>query len=419
MCLDADPLSTASSPLSEAGTITPPGGSPSPESPKKMGTPKAAKVTSTATSTTPKPKPTPSSSNPPAKRKRLTAAEKEEKEKEQAAKKKEREEKLAVKAAEKAKAEEEKAARAKEREEKRRKKEEEQQRIQDEKDRKARSQRTLNSFFAGTPKKNTDKPPKTQTPVKDSPVKPITKPKKSQYEKMFHPFFVKENTRLASLGPQMDEETREAKARILDEFISGKRGENVATRPFNAVDLFAFPSKPAKRGKLHHPVRHIMEKVYQDTEKSKNPDEARKIIAKARQKLAKIPVKVISFSQDVRPPYYGTMTFKQFALGQNNMSQVARNPIGKRLPLDYNYDSEAEWQEEEGEDIDVDDDEEELDDEDDMEGFLDDSEDAGLSRRIFANTLEPESTGICFENHRRQGPNEVTFEHKMEFIHGK
>jgi len=100
------------------------------------------------------------------------------------------------------------------------------------------------------------------------------------------------------------------------------------------------------------------------------------------------------------------------------MHRLARRTTDRRLPLDYDYDSEAEWQDEEGEDVDMDDDEEELDDEDDMDGFLDDSEDAGLARRVFANTMEPESTGICFENHYRLGPNRSVYEHKMEFMHG-
>lgn len=47
--------------------------------------------------------------------------------------------------------------------------------------------------------------------------------------------------------------------------------------------------------------------------------------------------------------------------------------------------------------MDVDDDEEELDDEDDMDGFLDDLEDVGLVRCIFVNIMEFESIGICFE----------------------
>jgi chromatin assembly factor 1 subunit A len=225
---------------------------------------------------------------------------------------------------------------------------------------------------------------------------------------------------MAPIGPQMDDETREVKSRILDECISGKRVDEV--KSFNAMALFAFPVKPSKRGKLYHPVKHIMEQVYKETERSgtTDPDQARKIMGQAREKLSKIPMKVIAFSRDVRPPYYGTVTFKSFALGKDNMSELARSPMRRRLPLDYDYDSEAEWQEEEeGEDLDMDDDEEELDDEDDMEEFLDDSEDAGLSRRIFANTLEPDSTGICFETDEQSTHNQIVYEHRMEFMHGK
>lgn len=416
--------------------------SPSPNTPVKSETTKSADP-SKANPKTGDSESTSSTSNPPAKRKRRTATEIEADNKEKEEKKKEREEsiaakvaekaaekakaeeeraeRLAIKAVERAKAEEEKAAKAKEREEKKKKKEEEQQRLQDEKDRKARSQMKLASFFKvpSTPKKPDGSPAKTQTPKGSSPVKPTPKPLKSEYEKMFHPFFVKENTRLATLGPQMDEETREFKSRILDEHFSGKRDESSKAHPFDAVNLFALPGKPLRRGKLHHPVRHIMEQVYKETEQENDSSKAQKIMSQARQKLARVPMKIIAFSQDVRPPYHGTVTFKPFALGKGNMNQVARNPTGRILPLEYDYDSEAEWQEEEGEDIDVDDDEEELDDEDDMEGFLDDSEDAGLARGIIANTLEPDNTGICFEDSQRKCPSAITYEHKMEFIHGK
>ncbi|KAI5461449.1 chromatin assembly factor 1 subunit A-domain-containing protein [Mariannaea sp. PMI_226] len=394
--------------------------------------------------------PSKASSNPPAKRKRLTGAEKEARtkeleeaksakaaekariEEEKAARAKERaaekakaEEEKAAKAkeraAEKAKADEEKAMKAKEREEKKRKKEEEQKRIQEEKEKKARSQPTLANFFGGMPKtqKTADTPSVKDEPSKGlDPAKAAPKETKTQYEKMFKPFFVKENTRMASIGPEMDEETRGVKSRILDECISGKRADEV--KEFDAMSLFALPNKPLKRGKLHHPVKHIMEQVYKEIERSdaSDPDQALKFMAQAREKLKKIPMKIIAFSQDVRPPYYGTATFKPFALGKENMSQLARQPTKRRLPLDYEYDSEAEWQEEEeGEDLDMEDDEEELDDEDDMEEFLDDSEDAGLSRRVFANTMEPENSGICFESTESSTKNQNLHEYRMEFMH--
>ncbi|KAL7790896.1 chromatin assembly factor 1 subunit A domain-containing protein [Trichoderma ceciliae] len=385
--------------------------------------------------------------NPPAKRKRLTAAEKEARDKELAEKKKEREEKAqalaAEKAAEKAKKEEEKAkkdeekaARAKEKEEKRkqkededrikadkkRKKDEELQRIQEEKDRKARSQKTLGSFFKipSTPKKTDGEDvAKENSPAKVNTSVAREKQTASEYSKIFKPFFVKENILLAPSVAQMDETTRESKSKALDAYIASQQDDG-APPTFDPVDLFSFPSLPAPRGRLHQPVRHIMETAYkaaQNSEKTGSADASR-IFTEVRTGLRKIPMRVIAFSQDVRPPYYGTVTFKSFALGKGNMHKLARRSMGRRLPLDYDYDSEAEWQdEEEGEDLDLEDEEEELDDEDDMDGFLDDSEDVGLSRRVFADALKPEITGPCFENQTRKGPILTLNGNKMEFIH--
>ncbi|KAG5934322.1 hypothetical protein E4U60_003946 [Claviceps pazoutovae] len=351
---------------------------------------------------------------PGPKRKRLTAVEKVAKEKEVAEKRKEREEQAAKKAAEKAKQEEEKAARAKEREDKRkqkededrtkaeqrdekkRKKEEEQRRIQEEKERKARSQPKLNAFFKipSTTKSESHSTSDVGSPARDRPTKSV---EKSEYDKIFKPFFLRENTRLARCALQLDQETKEAKSRILDEMITRGQSALEPSRPiFDAVEHLCLPFKPPRRGKIHHPVKHIMEVASGGTGGG-TLDEARK-------KLASIPQKVIAFSQDVRPPYYGTVTLKPYALGRNRMHQLARRPNTRCLPLEYDYDSEAEWQEEEGEDIDMEDDEEEeLDDEDNMDGFLDDTEDGGLStRRVFGQAMEPESTGICFENEHSQ-----------------
>ncbi|KAH6611281.1 chromatin assembly factor 1 subunit a [Trichoderma cornu-damae] len=378
--------------------------------------------------------------NPPPKRKRLTAVEKEARDRELAEKKKEREEKAlaqaAERAAERAKKEEEKAARAKEKEEKRkqkeeedrikadkkRKKEEDLQRIQEEKDRKARSQKTLGSFFKipSAPKKaDGEDGAKESSPAKADSSAAEEKQAVSEYAKMFKPFFVKEHTQLAPAVLQMDEATRETKSKLLDGYIAGRQDEGAPPK-FDPVCVFSFPSLPAPRGKLHQPVRHIMETAYkaaQNYEKTGGAD-AGGIFAEVRTGLSRIPMKVIAFAQDVRPPYYGTVTFKSFALGKGNMHKLARRSVGRRLPLDYDYDSEAEWQdEEEGEDLDLEDEEEELDDEDDMDGFLDDSEDVGIARRVFADTMKPDITGPCFENESRRGPVPALNDNKMEFIH--
>ncbi|EHK26139.1 uncharacterized protein TRIVIDRAFT_188521 [Trichoderma virens Gv29-8] len=355
--------------------------------------------------------------NPPPKRKRLTGAEKEARdkelaekkevrEKELAEKKKEREEKAAAQAAEKAKKEEEKAARAKEKEEKRKVKEEEERvkadkkrKKEEELERKARSQKTLGSFFKipNTPKKTEGEDvAKENSPAKAN-LSVVEKQTVSEYSKMFKPFFVKDNTQLAPMASQMDETTRETKSKMLDDYIASQSSENAPPK-FDPLEAFSFSSLPAPRGKLHQPVRHLMETAYkasQNAGKTGSADSS-KILTEFQTGLSKIPMKVIAFSQDVRPPYYGTVTFKPFALGKGNMQKLARRSMGRRLPLDYDYDSEAEWQdEEEGEDLDLEDEEEELDDEDDMDGFLDDSEDVGLSRRVFADTMKPDITGPC------------------------
>lgn len=420
----------------EAGSSTQARNSPSPLTPTKVKSGKPSdgndRPFTTSPSSTAQSSSLTAHKGPASKRKRQTAEEKETKERELVEKKREREEQANKKAAEKARQEEEKAARAKEREEKRkqkeeedrlraeqreekkRKKEEEQRRIQEEKDRKTRSQKKLNAFFKipSTPKADGDGVSGVVSPVKDA------KPAETEYDKLFKPFFVRDNTRLAHCATQMDQETKDAKSRMLDGFVTRQQddqGEGQGKiQSFNAMEHLCLPFKPSgRRGKIHHPVKHIME-----TASSAGGPGG--IAEGTQKKLARIPQKVIAFSQDVRPPYYGTITLKPFALGRDTISRLARKPTGRRLPLDYDYDSEAEWQEEEGEDVDLDDgDDEELNDEDDMDGFLDDTEDVGPSRRIFGSEMEPESTGICFENHVGLGPNRTVYEHKMEFMHGK
>lgn len=422
--------------LTDDGSSTPARQSPSPLTPSKGEQPQqngrsdgltpASSKTASAQATT---------NGPAPKRKRLTAEEKEVREKEEAEKKKDREEKLRQKAEEKAKAEKEKAARAAEREEKRKRKEEEDRlkaqqrdekkqqkedelkRKQEAEEKKAKSQPSLKNFFGAPRVPKSSTATSSGSPQKAAPSSIQTTASVSEYAKMFQPFFIKENTRMAGPAHQMDDETREVKSRILDEYISGQRKHDLS--PFDPVRLFELPARPPRRGRVHHPVRHIMETAYKamETAQSSGGSEADVIMREARRKLAKVPVKVIAFSRDVRPPYYGTATYKPFLLGKPNLRMLAQKPVDRTLELDYDYDSEAEWQEEEGEDVDVDDDEEELDDEDDMDGFLDDSEDAGLARRIFVNTMEPESTGVCFESDQRPDP--ILQEHKMEYIHGK
>jgi chromatin assembly factor 1 subunit A len=412
--------------LTEAASSTPARMSPDPSTPSKNAT----------TTTTGKPAASaatlPAKSGDAPKRRKLTPAEKEAKEKEAAEKKKKREEEEAERKKRKEEEEIAKAARMKEREEQRKQKAEKEKlkleekeakkrKIQEEKDKEARKQPKLKSFFGApaTPKKIKVGEQASNSPRHNS---PGAAPASSEtvYEKMFQPFFLKEHTTLAELGARMSQETRETKLAILDDFIDGKRSIERPPR-FNLEDFLTLPKDP-KRGQVSHPpVKHIMDEFFKsDWASGSSMGEASRTAQDARVKLAKVPMKIIAFAEDVRPPYYGTATWKPFEAGEGKLQQLAYNPMDQSLlKLDYGYDSEAEWQEdEEGEDLDLEDDEEDADDEDDMDGFLDDSEDLGPARVMAMNAMEPHCSGLHFEDAARQGCSQETHGFKLEMILG-
>ncbi|KAL3292757.1 chromatin assembly factor 1 subunit a [Colletotrichum asianum] len=439
---DTPPPQSSPDSLTTAGTTTPARDSPSPNPTPTKASPLKQTQTAGAASSSQPPASTAASSTaqPPAKRKRRTAAELEAEAKEKAQKKKEREEEKEAKQVEKAKLDAEKqvkrAEKAKEeaekqakRDEKRRKKEEEERKIKEEKEKKERAQPKLMSFF--TPKKAPVTPKKespaaavkTESPAKASAAEstpvPVKKEEKSEYEKRFKPFFVHETVRMAKNPFEMDEEAHAAKSQILDEYIDGKRTMAESSK-FNPVEIFQLPCRPAPRGRIYPPVRYTMEKMQKLTQTAEGAsEEDRKAITKeTADALRKIPVKTLRFWQDVRPPYKGTVTLRPYQAGKDGMRRLARNPTLRGLvPVNYDHDSEAEW-ESEGEDVDIDDDDEEdLDgDGEDMDEFLDDSEDNGPARFVSANGLEPVSTGVCWEDRKRMGPNRTMYEHRMEFI---
>ncbi|KAI8242830.1 hypothetical protein K4K55_009575 [Colletotrichum sp. SAR 10_96] len=449
---DTPPPQSSPDSLTTAGTTTPARDSPSPNPTPTKASPLKQTQTAGAASSSQPPASTAASSTaqPPAKRKRRTAAELEVEAKEKAQKKKEREEEKeakqvekakldAAKQVEKAKLDAEKqlkrAEKAKEeaekqakRDEKRRKKEEEDRKVKEEKEKKERAQPKLMSFF--TPKKAPVTPKKespaaavkTESPAKASAAESTPAPvkeEKSEYEKRFKPFFVHETVRMAKNPFEMDEEAHTAKSQILDEYIDGKRTMDESSK-FNPVEIFQLPCRPAPRGRIYPPVRYTMEKMQKLTQTAEGAsEEDRKAITKeTADALRKIPVKTLRFWQDVRPPYKGTVTLRPYQAGKDGMRRLARNPTLRGLvPVNYDHDSEAEW-ESEGEDVDIDDDDEEdLDgDGEDMDEFLDDSEDSGPARFVSANGLEPVSTGVCWEDRKRMGPNRTMYEHRMEFI---
>jgi chromatin assembly factor 1 subunit A len=377
---------------------------------------------------------------PPKKRKRATAAEKaardaameaekrkrqeerekkrlekEEAEKLKAQQKAAKAEERAAKAADKAEKEQEKKQRAEERERKKREKEEEEAK-------KSRSQMKLTSMFnlsATTPKKD-PAASKAREAHPGSATKSETK-ETSLYEQMFKPFFVKEHVRLASNPFEVDEETRQAKTKILEEYLSGERAAPTPIARFDPLEMLEIPYR-IRRGRVYPSVRKIMTEL--DDLSSKAPTDLTTESQTAQMKLTLealklVPLKLIQFREDVRPPYVGTIS--GLPRGVKSLSKLARNPISKDiLPLDYGYDSEAEWQDEEGEDVDdLDDEEEEADLDEDMGDFLDDSEDVGPARMVFSGGMEPESIGPCWEDRTRKTAEQKLYKYRLEFILGK
>lgn len=240
---------------------------------------------------------------------------------------------------------------------------------------------------------------------------------KSAYDKLFQPFFVKANVTVAKQPCEMDEETREAKSKILEEYVDGRR-EYVPTKLCdNVLDVLEIPFR-TRRGRPYPSVRDIMAKHHGNS-MSMAIDLTTDSHNQALKALETVPVKTLKFREDVRPPYVGTVS--GLPAGLSSLRKVARRPATRAVPtLDYDYDSEAEWQEDDGEDVDLDDmDDEEVDHDEDMDDFLDDSEDVGPARPAFSGGMEPTSTGLCWENHNRLNNTTKTYKFRMEFMLGK
>ncbi len=115
--------------------------------------------------------------------------------------------------------------------------------------------------------------------------------------------------------------------------------------------------------------------------------------------LSNVPYKILSFREDVRPPYKGTYTR---AVTLKSAVKLSRHPFSKQLPnTDYDYDSEAEWEppNEDDEDLESGDDDSEIgeDGEEDMEGFLDDEDDLGRRKQVMGD-MTPINSGLCWTN---------------------
>jgi chromatin assembly factor 1 subunit A len=451
---DASPAASSVSDLTDAGSITPPRGL-SPVNSTEIPTAFAAMDGHGA---------------PPAKKPKLTFQEKElkrinkeikerekaeekarkdaekkatadEKARKEADKEAERKKKEAEKEEKRAAQEAEKAAK----EEKRRKKEEEKQKKEDEKRKKERSQLKLGNFFAIPVSSNRSRTNSVECPSRTS-MSPApqnlmstlaasaanpaattpSKPRKTPYEDLFPNFYKKDGVTLAPINRfQRDEEAIEVLHKTIDRHLLG--GLTTDTQQaFDAASLFHLePSRDLRpRGRHYMPVREIMNEFNPGCSSQMaidltTTDSQNTQIKRTTELLRKIPMKILHFREDVRPPYTGTYTKRPVT----GTKKLARNPLRRDLPnTDYDYDSEAEWvEDEDGEDIKSDgEDEEDLDDGEDMDGFLDDegAETMNSRRLVVQGDLEPVSTGLCWEDGMKRSTNIKMADYRMEIILG-
>ncbi len=376
--------------------------------------------------------------------------EKEAKAKAKAEKKAQKDAEDKLKAEQKAQKEEEKRKKAEERDEKKRQKEEEQQQKEEEKAKKERvclpsphsqcslygttreahihiltlfqAQMRLNAFFVKP--KNTEasagqavvdltrNPTAPSTSLlpdtlgactnsnPPSPQKTLVKNAQSDYERFFLPFNLTTHVILAPQNAFLEDPAKLKAAQTRLENIITQ--EDISMEPITLETLKSSLPRCNRRGLQSTPISQIVECVNGSSDR---PIDLTSDKATATDHpldmLKAIPMKYLHFSDDVRPPYYGTYT-KPYS--DNESARLARNPLYKvRQDTNYDYDSEAEWEEpEEGEDLDSDGEEDgEEDLEDDMDGFLDDEEDPQVKRRLISGDLVPVSTGLCWEDTNR------------------
>ncbi|KAJ5099598.1 hypothetical protein N7532_006599 [Penicillium argentinense] len=331
--------------------------------------------------------------------KRLKAEEKAEEKKKRDA---EREEEKRLKEEEKKKREadreekkkakdEEKAAKDAAKEEERRKKEEE-------KLKKERSQMKLNNFFAKPQVPSSASSGVPLSPNKrrasDEATAETAQPAESDYQKAFPEFFLQSHTTVAP--PHRFERDSEALKHVRETIDVSLDPTNDSHQhlPFRPSEIFHMIPYRRRRGAQSKTVRDILHQI-QTSQGGSTPLTETKG-PKPQDQLRHITMKSLKFGEDVRPPYQGTYTR---IVPESIAVKISRNPYHRGLPdTNYDYDSEAEWEEpEEGEDLDSEEEDEGSDEgEDDMDGFLDDEDDAlvGGKRRLIVGDLEPVSSGI-------------------------
>jgi len=269
----------------------------------------------------------------------------------------------------------------------------------------------------------------------------------SDYERYFHPFFIKQHVKMAPRNYFIrDAEYKAYIKKKLDETlpIAGEptvdpmnpdhttTGNMVApTRGITGdeiVELLHIPHhKRVRRGNAsRYTVKQLLELI-NTSEAEIHPNSSQLADRKSPNHylalLNALPRKHLHFAEDVRPPYSGTFTRVPPV---NSGLRKGRNPFERSLPnVDYDYDSEAEWiapEEEDGEDLlsELGDEEEDEDveDEEEMGEFLDDEDDAVKRRAGELCPLLPSSSGLCWEDEQGRNKKKELQEMKLGILTG-
>jgi chromatin assembly factor 1 subunit A len=216
----------------------------------------------------------------------------------------------------------------------------------------------------------------------------------SDYKKAFPEFFLQSHTIVAP--PHRFDRDSDALKHVRETIDTDLNSADRKYQQFPFLPSEIFHMIPYRRrcGRQTSSVRDLLQQI-QTLESGPSPL-SEKQQQKHRAQLRRVTMKSLKFGEDIRPPYQGTYTR---TVPETTALKLSRNPYYRGLPdTNYDYDSEAEWEEpEEGEDLDSEEEDEGSDEgEDDMDGFLDDEDDAlvGGKRRLIVGDLEPVNSGI-------------------------
>ncbi|KAF2220778.1 chromatin assembly factor 1 subunit A-domain-containing protein [Elsinoe ampelina] len=358
----------------------------------------------------------------PAKRRKLTPAEKLQQAQEKAERQRLREEKRAQKEAEAAVKAEERRHKNEEKEMKQREKdlikqqkEEEKRKKEEEEAKKQRAQSRLGNFFTTTTPAKTVKTEgivrrtsidgglsskgsedrKPALPPHSHSVTETSKKGPQTYETYFLSFIPSQHSTLAQTSlPVPDAE--EAQVRFDSEMIRSRDGQIPPA-------VTSFFDRTQERLRLPASACKIFELM--EGTSSRPVDLTCEHSNQLDLSTARVDVKHIQFSEDVRPPYSGSYTR---IADKRRARAFARAPLRRARPdTNYDYDSEAEWEEpEEGDDL-LSDEEDDMDSEgvpEEMDEFLDDGDDPQIGRAKLNSYGEVLNSGICWEDRSATKP---------------